>query len=69
MSEYLSCKDSGDNRKFQVSVESGYTQRFEVSAVKRMSINLDIFFCKKKLLKSILNPLMLIVGRPNLMKI
>ena len=42
--------------------------KFEVSVVKKMSINLDIFFCKK-LLKSILNPLMLILGRPNLMKI
>ena len=43
-------------------------EKLEVSVVKKMSINLDIFFCKK-LLKSIFNPLMLILGRPNLMKI
>ena len=58
------------------SVEQGLNQfqfveqleKLEVSVVKKMSINLDIFFCKK-LLKSIFNPLMLILGRPNLMKI
>ena len=51
---YCSCKEE--------------VSQIEVSVVKKMSINLDIFFCKK-LLKSIFNPLMLILGRPNLMKI
>ena len=43
-------------------------EKLEVSVVKKMSINLDIFFCIK-LLKSIFNLLMLILGLPNLMKI
>ena len=38
-----------------------------INYVKKISINLDIFFCRK-LLKSILNQLILILGRPNLMK-
>ena len=37
---------------------------FEVYGVKKMSINLDIFFLKK-ILKLIFNSIRLIIGRPN----
>jgi hypothetical protein len=43
-------------------------RKHEVFVVKKMSMNLDIFFYRN-LLKSILNPLMLILGHLNLMKI
>ena len=40
------------------------TLKFEFYVVKKMSINLDIFFMKK-LLKLFFNSLRLIIGRPN----
>ena len=52
-------------RKIRIGRTDG---KHEVFVVKKMSMNLDIFFYRN-LLKSILNPLMFILGRPNLMKI
>ena len=49
---------------YQYFGESGRIQEFEVYVVKKMSINVDIFFCEK-LLKLIFNSLRLITGRPN----
>ena len=45
-----------------------YNDFIKISVVEKMSAKVDVFFYGK-LLKSILNPLMLIVGRQNFMEI